>query len=309
MKILEIVKRFSFLIYLGACVFIALGAWNYWSRYIRSPIVIEAGPKGGFFETTAFLIQKELKQYEIDSTIVRREDTLQIIDDVNDEKSAIDIGFIAQDIGNRAYPEVTAVATIALEPLFIFYSESRNIKNLQDFRGLRLAVSPPASGTRALAEAILGAYGVTSQNTTFLPITLVDSREAMKNNLVDAAFFPLPPGNKIISELALNPKLRILSLPQAQALASNLGFVRHVTIPEGGFDYLRNIPSQDIQTVALSVTVIVKKDLKPAIVTLLTQLLKTHFQEATLVSQPGELLSIQAPSIPVNVHAESLLSG
>src|SRR5271169_2972659 len=131
MKILEIVKRFRFLLYLGAFVFIALGAWDYWSHFIRSPIVIEAGPKGGFFETTAILIQNELKQYDIDSTIVRREDTLKIIDDVNDEKSRIDIGFVAQDIGNRPYPGITAVATIALEPLFIFYSESLSIKNLQ----------------------------------------------------------------------------------------------------------------------------------------------------------------------------------
>src|SRR5207253_1864646 len=112
---------------------------------------------------------------------------------------------------------------------------------------------------------------------------------------------------KVISELALNPKLRILSLPQPEALASNLGFVRHVTIHEGGFDYLRNIPSQDIQLVAIPVTLIVKKDLKPAIVTIVTQFLKTRFQNATLVSQPGELLSIHTPSIPVNIHAESVL--
>jgi hypothetical protein len=35
MKILEIMKQFRFLFYLGACVLIALGAWDYWSRSIR----------------------------------------------------------------------------------------------------------------------------------------------------------------------------------------------------------------------------------------------------------------------------------
>ena len=98
-----------------------------------------------------------------------------------------------------------------------------------------------------------------------------------------------------------------MSLPQADALASNLGFVRAVTIHEGGFDYLRNIPSQNIQLVAIPVTLIVKKDLKPAIVTVIAQFLKTNFQGATLVSQPGELLSIHEPSIAVNTQAESVL--
>ena len=158
-----------------------------------------------------------------------------------------------------------------------------------------------------MAERILGEYGINSQNTTFLPITLSESSEAVRKDSVDAAFFLLPPGNKLIQELALNPKLRILSLPQAEALTSNLGFVRHATIYEGGFDYLRNIPNQNIQLVAIPVTLIVKKDLKPAIVTIIAQFIKTHFQSATLVSQPGELLSIHEPSIAVNVQAETVL--
>jgi hypothetical protein len=312
LKISESLLRFRALLgYPAACALIALiavVAWHFWSQSLRSTIVIEAGPKGGFFDTTANLLQEELKQYDIGSKIIHREDTLKIIEDVNDKKSSVDIGFMAQDPGNRPYPDVTAVGTVALEPLFIFYLASLDVKNLQDLKGLRLAVSPPASGTRVMAERILGEYGVNSQNTTFLPITLSESSEAIRMNSVDAAFFLLPPGNKLIQELALNPKLRISSLPQAEALASNLGFVRRVTIHEGGFDYLRDIPSQDIQLVAIPVTLIVKKDLKPAIVTIIAQFFKTNFQSATLVSQPGELLSIHEPSIAVNTHAESVLT-
>jgi uncharacterized protein len=306
-KISEPFLRFSTVGYLAAFAFVAFAAWHFWSQSLRSTIVIEAGPKGGFFHTTANLLQDELQRYDIPSNIIHREDTLKIIEDVNDEKSSVDIGFAAQDTGDRKYPEATAIGTIALEPLFIFYLASLDIKNLQDLKGMRLAVSPPASGTRVMAERILGEYGVNSQNTTFLPITLSESSEAIRMGSVDAAFFLLPPGNKLIQELALNPKLRILSLPQAEALASNLGFVRHVTIYEGGFDYLRNVPSQNIQLVAIPVTLIVKKDLKPAIVTVITQFIKTHFQSATLVSQPGELLSIHEPSMAVNDHAESIL--
>ena len=54
-------------------------------------------------------------------------------------------------------------------------------------------------------------------------------------------------------------------------------------------------------------TVIVKKVLKPAIVTIVAQILKTNFQNATLVSKPGELPTIHAPSVPINSHAEAVL--
>lgn len=251
--------------YLAACALIALiavAAWEFHSQSLRSTIVIEAGPEGGFFSDAANLLQNELQRYGIGSVIINRNDTVKIIEDVNDEKSSVGVGFMAQDPGNRKYPGVTAVGTIALEPWLIFYSASREIKNLQDFKGLRLILEPPAAGGRAMTERILGEYGVNSQNTTFLPTAFGEISAAMTMGLGDAAFFLLPPGNKIVHELALNPQLRILSLPQADALSGNLGFVRHVTIHEGGFDYVRNIPSQNIQLVAIPVTLIVKRELK-----------------------------------------------
>jgi ABC-type nitrate/sulfonate/bicarbonate transport system substrate-binding protein len=226
MKVSESLKRFRFLAFLVVCAVLVAAAWAFWSQSIRSTVVIEAGLKGRFFHETAILIRKELKQCGIDAKIVHREDTLKIIEDVNDKGSPVDVGFIAQDAGTQQYPEVTAVATIALEPLFIFYSTSLDIKNLQDLKAMRLAISPPASGTRAIAELVLGLYGVDAQNTTFLPITLSESAEAINLGQVDAAFFLQPPDNRAIKALALNSRLRMLSLPQADALASNLSFVR-----------------------------------------------------------------------------------
>jgi TRAP transporter TAXI family solute receptor len=300
-------KRFRLLISLAACVALVAAAWVFWIQSIRSTVVIEAGPKGAFFHETAVLIQNELKQYGVDAKIVFREDTVKIIDDVNDKASPVDIGFVSQDVGTQQYPEVTAVATITLEPLFIFYLASLDIKNLQDLKGMRLAVSPPASGTRKFAELVLGLYGVNSQNTTFLPVNLSESAEAIKMGQVDAAFFEQPPDSAAIKALALDPKLRMLSLPQADALASNLSFARPVTVYGGGFDYLKGIPDRDIRLIAIPVTLIVKKDLKPAIVTIITQSLKTHFQKATLVSKPGEVLLINHDSIVPNQHAETVL--
>jgi hypothetical protein len=214
---------------------------------------------------------------------------------------------MAQDTGNRKYPGVTAVGTIALEPLWIFYSASRDLENVQDLKGMRLIAEAPGAGGRAMAERILGEYGIDSQNTTFLPTNVSKMHETIRLGSGDAALFLGPPGNKIVREMALDPNLRILSLSQAHALASNLRFVRAVTLPEGGFDYLRNVPSKNIELVAIPVTMIVKTTLRPPVVTIIAQFIKNHFQGATLVSQPGELVNIHDPSTAVNVHAESVL--
>jgi hypothetical protein len=78
--------RFRALGFLVAFALLVVAACGLWSRTIESTIVIEAGPKGGFFDQTAILVQAELKQHGIDSRIINREDTLKIIDDANDRQ-------------------------------------------------------------------------------------------------------------------------------------------------------------------------------------------------------------------------------
>ena len=184
--------------------------------------MIEAGPTGGFFEEAATLLKNELRRYDIGSVIVNRNETLKIIEDVNDSKSQVQVGFMAQDLGNRKYPGVTAVGTIGLEPLWIFYSASRDFKNVQDLKGMRLIVDPPGDGARAMSDRILGEYGIGSQNTTFLATPPSKMHETIIMGSGDAALLLQPPGNKIVREMALDPNLRILSLSQAHALAGNL---------------------------------------------------------------------------------------
>ena len=83
-KTSEVLLPFRALGYWAACALIGVAAWNLWSGSVRSTIVIEAGPKGGFFNDAATLLRNELRRYDIDAVIVNRDETLKIIEDVND---------------------------------------------------------------------------------------------------------------------------------------------------------------------------------------------------------------------------------
>ena len=68
------------------------------NSFLQTKITIAAGPKGGFFDTSALLLKKRLKEKNIDLKIINREDTIKIIDDVNDQNSDTSLGFVAQDL-------------------------------------------------------------------------------------------------------------------------------------------------------------------------------------------------------------------
>ena len=83
-------------------------------------IVIEAGPKGGFFDSSALLLKARLEERGVSVAIINSESTLGIIGNVNEHSSKVDIGFIAHEVKSGQYPNVKSLGSVIMDPLFIF---------------------------------------------------------------------------------------------------------------------------------------------------------------------------------------------
>lgn len=272
-------------------------------------IIIEAGPVGGFFDTSAHKIKKRLKEKNIEVTVINREDTLNIIEDVNDLKSKVDIGFIAQDLKGKKYKNINSLGSIILEPLFIIARKDVKIKSLVDLKGLKVAVSPVNSGTRIVAEKILAIYGVNEFNSKFYPYSLIESANALKAETVDVAFFLQPANNKIIEELGKNKKLKVFSLNESSALTKKYNYLYPSQIDKSGFDVINNLPEVDIKVISVPVTLIAKKNLNPSIVTLISLILKEEFRDPNLVSDAGTFPTMQyEKNLEINQIADKILN-
>ena len=272
-------------------------------------IIIEAGPVGGFFDTSAHKIKKRLKEKNIEVTVINREDTLNIIEDVNDLKSKVDIGFIAQDLKGKKYKNINSLGSIILEPLFIIARKDVKIKSLVDLKGLKVAVSPVNSGTRIVAEKILAIYGVNEFNSKFYPYSLIESANALKAETVDVAFFLQPANNKIIEELGKNKKLKIFSLNESSALSKKYNYLYPSQIDKSGFDVKNNLPEVDIKVISVPVTLIAKKNLNPSIVTLISLILKEEFRDPNLVSDAGTFPTMQyEKNLEINQIADKIFN-
>jgi len=273
-----------------------------------SVLVILAGPTGGYFEKTALLLKKELKEkYNIDVLIKQREDTLNIIKDVNDPDSGISVGFIAQEIKANAYPNVTSLGSIVMQPLFIVARSDLNISSPSDLQGKRIALSPPNSGTRVIAEDVLNAYGINSSNSTFLPLNLTGSHDALINKEADIGFFLLAPKTPLISKMTDNPSLQLLGLADAPAVAARLGYPSLLTLNRGMLGLSPPIPPEPIGAVGLPVTVVANKSLSSAHAVAIATVLKENFHESDLVSPRGTFPSMSVfGHLPANRFAADI---
>jgi TRAP-type uncharacterized transport system substrate-binding protein len=292
------------LILVGGLAYVLTGVnWN------RS-VTIEGGPTIGFFYQTGQFLNDYLNENGIDSDLEHRDDTLKIIEDVNDPSSPVDIGFIAQSVDAQAYPNVTSLGSIVSEPLLFFVrADLAKSPSLSDLRGGCVHVGPPSSGVNALAVPTLKAYGFDPRITKFRTTSTNEGIEDVRAGKCDAVATLFPPTTPVIKELALDPRLRVIGLPDTVALASEIGYVQALELPVGSFSVTQRMPTTVLQTIGIPVTVIAKRSLTPESVFLVAERLDQLFSNATITSAAGQFPSFLDVQIPPNDAAQTFYEG
>lgn len=278
--------------------------------YLQAPprhIVIEAGPKGGSFDTTAHLLKNRLEEKGISVSIINREETLGIIGNVNRANSKSDIGFIAHEVKSGQYPNVKSLGSINMEPLFIFARRGLNLQSPADFINLTLGVGPKNTGARLLTDIVLDEYGITPESSTYIELSPRQMANALSNGEIDVGFFLQPTNNKIVAEIGTYGIAKLVPVNFAPAMVKKYGYLHHLVIERGSFSLFNDLPSSNLNMVGIPATVIAKKNLHPAIAVLVSLELKDAYRAPTLVSSRASFPSMNYElDLDVDVDADQI---
>jgi uncharacterized protein len=135
-----------------------------------------------------------------------------------------DFGFVAANLIGRAargeppFTRPIAMRTVApsnVGPVFFVAAARSTLRTVDDLRGKRVAVGPPANAMRNNAAAMLGALGFTSGDYEPLYLDFADGAQALIDGRADAQVQP-PPPNAIMVKLAEAIDVRVLDYGPGQ---------------------------------------------------------------------------------------------
>lgn len=215
------------------------------------------------------------------------------------------------DTGSDGGGDLNAIASLYLEPVWVFVRPApaapgdagerpEPARDLRDLAGLRVAVGPEGSGTRAIALRLLEANGVAAGDARgdarLLPLTGDAAAVALRDGAADAAVFVIPPGGPLLTSLLRDPGLHLLDFARHEAYAGRFPYLSAVRLPRGVIDLAADLPRADVRLVAPAANLVCRAELHPALVTL-------SARAATLAHERGDLLS--APGrFPTTAHVE-----
>ncbi len=263
-------------------------------------LTIETGPVGGSYHQTALEYQKFLAPHGITVDIRPKPNSLEIVTDVAEPGSGIDIGFIAQDVSHVPHDRVFSVGQIQLQPLFVFASADLGRRSaLNDLRGRRIAMPPANSATSGAAVRVLELYDITPENTSFSYVLITDVAKGLAEGKYDAGIFMLTPENDLIRSLAADTALRLVPFPEAKAIANHLPFLRQVVMPRGIYNIADAIPPADTPMVAATVGVVARAGLHPFLLYSLMDAMAEIHRSPTFLSGAGEFPTIAGGQLTV----------
>jgi len=245
-------------------------------------LILASGGKDGEYYRYAEEYAKSLKKDGIEVEVLSTKGSVENLDLLLDPDSKVSVALVQGGIADKQKCEsLMSLGSLYREPLWIFQRGDKPITQLGEMAGKKIAVGPEGSGTRGIAEMLLKANGVDSTKAVFERATGVAAAELLIAGKIDAAFFVAGIEAVYIRQLVKAPEVRVVELVQFDAYIRRFKFLSQVSIPPGLIDLKDNIPAKEIRLVAPTATLVARKTLHPALISLLVAAMETSTVPAT----------------------------
>lgn len=190
-------------------------------------------------------------------------------------------GISVDNVGwiGKLYPEAAHIITMA----------DSGFESVSDLAGKRIAVGPPGSGTRAVADAILAAYGIEEGDYEPFEEEFGDAQGLLQDGNIDASIFVIGTPSSALNELAATNDVKLLSVEDdlAAQITDESDFETY-TLAAGTYDFLE----EDVTTVSVFAALVASTtQVSPDLGYELTKVLYENSGDITLPQ--GDLITLE----------------
>ena len=277
------------------------------SYFIPAPpskVTIGTAFKGASFDYYGQRYRDKFADAKVTLELRATEGALENLKLLQDQNSGVQIAFVTGGVSDTAHTQgLLSLGTVDYLPIWIFYTSSQPIEHLVQLKGKRIAVGPVGSGTRYTAEKVLAKGGVSSETATFIPLAGNKAAQALIDGKADAVWILGAPDASAVQLLLRAPNVQLMNFPTAEAFTRIFPNLVRLVLPQGVVDIEANIPPNDVPLIATTVSVLVRNDLHPAIVSLLLQTMLEVHRQPGIFQRAGEFPQPTDPDYTVAASA------
>jgi len=305
-RIIYAISNRSLLVIVGPVLAIALLSVAI-AYHLTPPdnLVMTTGFEGGAYANFGERYRQILAREKINLKVLLSSGSVENLRRLGNKSFRVDAGFVQDGTGTPSEKkDLVSLGAICYSPLWVFYRSQETFDDLSRLRGKRIAIGPEGSGVRKVAIDLLRISNAAEPPTLLLDIPSAAANKALLEGTVDAVMILGSEDNALVKELLYAQKIKLMNFRQAEAYTRLFPALSHVILPEGILDISQGNPPQDIHLLSATTSLIVRKDLHPALIYLLLDAAVEIHSNAGWVNKRGEFPSPKELDFPSSNYAE-----
>jgi TRAP-type uncharacterized transport system substrate-binding protein len=292
---------------LGLVALIALATWlayALWPSMPQRTVVMAIYPEGSLNANLVKRYQEILARSGIELKLHPSTGAVESVDDLRNPKSATSIALIPGGITNQQdSQDLVSLGTLFYQPLWIF--SRRHAPHVHNqLKGLRVSIGPEGSSSHLLSLKLLGRPGVIDQESaTLLSLTPTDSAQKLINGEIDVAIFLDGWESPAVQQLLNAKGITLESTPRADAFVALYPFLSKLVLPAGVVNMTEPRPPYDVLLIASKSSLVVRKDLHPAIQYQLLEAAVEIHSPPRMFQTSGQFPAPETTDLPLSPYA------
>jgi TRAP transporter TAXI family solute receptor len=268
-------------------------------------IVMATGAAGGAYSEVGERYRAVLARAGVEVRLVSTAGSPENLALLLDPRSGVSVSLIeGGTTGTEAPSRLESLGTVFYEPLWLFHKRGlRNTGLSSDLRGRRISIGPLGSGTRALSLELLKRNEIDGQVSELLALGPQAAGDALLAGKIDAAFILSAWEAPVVQKLLAAEQIELATFPRADAYVALFPFLNKVVVPRGIGDLAKDLPPNDVILVAPKASLVVNKDLHPAIQYLLLNAAMQIHSRQSVFHQANQFPAAEAIDIPLSSEA------
>jgi TRAP transporter TAXI family solute receptor len=279
-------------------------AFTIWQPGAPHTVVMATGPQGAAYAVFGARYRAILARSGIDLRLRPTAGAVENLALLRDAASGVSVAFAQAGAATTEDADTLAsLGTVFYEPLWLFHRGVRMDGGFAALRGKRLSIGPEGSGTRALALRMLALGGIDDRSPGLLPLAPAEAAASLIRGEIDFAALVSSWDSPDVRELLTTPGVELVSFPRADAHLALNPYLNKLVLPAGVADMARNIPPADVVLVAPKASLVVRRDLHPAIQVLLLDAAVEVHSRPGVFQRAGEFPAPEAIDLPISEDA------
>jgi TRAP transporter TAXI family solute receptor len=267
-------------------------------------VIMATGPEGGSHYEIGIRYRELLAHQGIKLQLLSTAGALENLARLRDPRSGVEVGFLQSGItSEKESPDLESLGAVFYEPLWFFYRGVIRGKGLQVLKGRKISIGPEGSGTRALALELLARNGIDQKFAQLLSFTPREAGEKLLRGEIDAALMVASWDSPVVRRLLSDKNIGLASFPRTDAYVALYPFLNKLTVPAGVGDLAKNLPPKDVILFAPKASLVVRRDLHPAIQYLLLDAAAQIHSGPGIFQKSGQFPAPESIDLPLSDEA------